>query len=59
MNEVLIPRKRWRQLEKKVADLEETVQSQQKEINSLKYPYEPLRKAFEKNAHRNSLEQRA
>lgn len=38
-------------LEKRIADLEENIRNQQKEINSLKYPYEDVKASFAKLSH--------
>lgn len=46
-----VPKGKWKQIEKKLADLEKKVQSQQAEINSQKYPYKALKKAFEEASH--------
>ena len=43
-----ISRKRLEELEKRIADLEDKAQDQQKEINSLKYPYEDVKESFAK-----------
>ena len=39
-----IPKKKWEALEKRIADLEKTVQSQKKEIVFQKYLYRSLKK---------------
>lgn len=43
---VWISRKKFQNIEKRIADLEKKVQSQQKEITSLNYPYEDVKQAF-------------
>lgn len=48
-----ISKKRWNRLEKRIADLEMKIQSQQEEISSHKYPYKALKKAFEEASHQN------
>lgn len=39
-----ISRKKFQNIEKRIADLEKKVRSQQKEITSLNYPYQKSRK---------------
>lgn len=46
-----ISRKKLESILKRIADLEEQVQSQQKIILSLHYPYEDVKKAFEVVSH--------
>ena len=46
-----ISRKKIESILKRIADLEEQVQSQQKIIFSLNYPYEDVKKAFEVVSH--------
>ena len=46
-----ISKKKWMRLEKRIADLEMKIQSQQEEISSHKYPYKALKKAFEEASH--------
>lgn len=41
-----ISRKKFQSLEKRIADLEMIVRNQQKEIISLNYPYEDVKRAF-------------
>lgn len=41
-----ISRKKFQNIEKRIADLEKKVRSQQKEITSLNYPYEDVKQAF-------------
>lgn len=48
---VWISKKKWKRLEKRIADLEMKIQSQQEEISSHKYPYKALKKAFEEASH--------
>lgn len=38
-----ISRKKFQNIEKRIADLEKKVRSQQKEITSLNYPYEDVK----------------
>ena len=42
-----ISKRKIRRLERRVADLEQKVRSQQEEITSLKYPYEDVKQALE------------
>ena len=46
-----ISKRKWNQLLKRIADLEKKVQSQQMEINSQKYPYTALKRAFGEGVH--------
>ncbi len=41
-----ISKRKFQELEKRIADLEMAVRSQQKEITSLNYPYEDVKQAF-------------
>ena len=41
-----ISKRKFQELEKRTADLEMAVRSQQKEITSLNYPYEDVKQAF-------------
>lgn len=41
-----ISKRKFQELEKRIADLEMAVRSQQKEITSLNYPYEGVKQAF-------------
>lgn len=42
-----ISRKKFQNIEKRIADLEKKVRSQQKEITSLNYPYEDVKQVAE------------
>lgn len=46
-----ISRKKFKSLEKRVADLEKAVRSQQKAITSLNYPCEDVKRAFAEAFH--------
>ena len=44
--EVWISKRKFQELEKRIADLEDKVQGQRKEINFLMNPYKSIRQAF-------------
>lgn len=47
-----ISRKKFQNLEKRIADLEMAVRGLQKEITSLNYPYEGVKQVFAGLSHR-------
>lgn len=49
-NVMWVSKREWERTLERLADLESMVQSQQKEITSLKYPYGALKKAFAEEA---------